>query len=239
MVTFLPAGDTGLVVEFGDAIDPTINEQVMDLDAAIRAEPPEGVVETVPTFRSVLIHFDPLRTSAESLSESVRALIGSRSARTMKSRHWKVPVCYEAEHAPDLHDVAERSGLTPDDVVAMHSGRAYRVYMIGFVPGYPYMGDLDERLVLPRREDPRTRVPVGAVAIATSLTAIYPVESPGGWHLIGATPIRLFDPGDTPPALFSPGDKVSFQPVDSRRFERIRDEAAKGIYTPEYQEIAS
>ncbi|MGH3579714.1 MAG: 5-oxoprolinase subunit PxpB, partial [Mycobacterium sp.] len=149
-------------------------------------------------------------------------LLAGETALDRPRRLWRVPVCYQNELGPDLASVAERTGLGIDDVVALHVGTRYHVYMIGFVPGYPYMGDLPEALVLPRRVDPRIRVPPGSVAIATTLTAIYPLESPGGWHLIGTTPIPLFDAHASPPALFAPGDAVEFEAIDPGTFARLR-----------------
>jgi KipI family sensor histidine kinase inhibitor len=156
-----------------------------------------------------------------------------------KRRLWRVPVCYESDFAPDLESVARQTKLAPEEVVALHSGTRYHVYMIGFVPGFPYMGDLAEALVLPRRADPRIRVPPGSVAIATAMTAIYPLESPGGWHLIGTTPIRIFDTAASPPALFAPGDAVEFEPVDSATFARIRSATERRDNRPASTELAA
>jgi inhibitor of KinA len=221
-VRFLVAGDRALVVEFGDRIDRALSAEVLRLDASLRSRGLAGVVETVPTFRSVMVHYDPLVTARAALEHAIASLLvrepGARSAGTL----WRVPVCYDGAFAPDLAEVARLTGLTPGEVVALHSRTRYHVYMLGFLPGFPYMGDLPARLALPRRADPRVRVPAGSIAIATTLTAIYPYESPGGWHLIGATPIRLFDPEATPPALFAPGDAVQCEPVDPADFASIK-----------------
>ncbi|WP_119459987.1 5-oxoprolinase subunit PxpB [Rhodospirillaceae bacterium SYSU D60014] len=229
-VRFLPSGDTALLVEFGAAIDRALNDRVLQLRAAIRDAKPAGVIETVPTFRSLLVHYDPLQTTAADLTRAIEALLDHRQERTRTAKLWRVPVCYDLRHAPDLAEVAERSGLDIDAVVSLHSGTRYHIYMIGFVPGFPYMGDLPERLALPRRTDPRVRVPAGSVAIATTMTAIYPIESPGGWHLIGATPIRLFDTRRDSPALFSPGDAVLFDPITDDAFEEIQAATEAGTY---------
>jgi KipI family sensor histidine kinase inhibitor len=149
-----------------------------------------------------------------------------------------VPVCYEDEFAPDLPEVAARLGLSPADVVALHSGTQYHVYMLGFLPGFPYLGDLPEALALPRRADPRLSVPAGSVSIALTLTAIYPYQSPGGWHLIGTTPIRLFDAARPQPALFAPGDTILFEPVAAARFAAIRAAVAAGDYEVAHETIA-
>jgi inhibitor of KinA len=220
-VRFLSAGDRALVVEYGDRIDRALSDEVLSLKASIASAAPVGIVETVPTFRSLLVHYDPLATSRADLEQAIRSLLDRRGDRGIGAKLWHVPVCYEGEFAPDLAEVARLTGLTPEDVVALHSGTRFHVYMLGFLPGFPYMGDLPNALALPRRADPRLRVPAGSISIATSLTAIYPYESPGGWHLIGATPIRLFDAGRDRPALFAPGDAVVFEPIDPASFASI------------------
>jgi KipI family sensor histidine kinase inhibitor len=218
---YLSAGDRALVVEFGDRVNRGLSELVLRLDMMIRSRPPVGIVETVPTFRSLAIYYDPLLTSRAELQRAIEPLLDRGHNPRAGARLWHVPVCYEGEFAPDLAEVARLTGLTPNNVVALHSGTRFHIYMLGFLPGFPYMGDLPAQLELPRRADPRLRVPAGSVSIATSLTAIYPYESPGGWHLIGATPIRMFDPERPEPALFAPGDAVSFQPIDPAAFASI------------------
>jgi inhibitor of KinA len=237
-VRFLAAGDRALVVEFGDRIDRALSAEVLRLHASLRPSGLAGVVETVPTFRSLMVHYDPLVTTRADLEHAIASLLdrepGSRSTATL----WRVPVCYDGEFAPDLAEVARLTGLSPGEVVALHSGTRYHVYMLGFLPGFTYMGDLPARLALPRRADPRVRVPPGSIGIATTLTAIYPYESPGGWHLIGATPIRLFDPEGTPPALFAPGDAVQCEPVDPAAFASIKKAVDGGCYQVTGEPIA-
>jgi inhibitor of KinA len=237
-VRFLAAGDRALVVEFGDRIDRALSAEVLRLDASLRSNGLAGVVETVPTFRSLMVHYDPLVTTRADLEHAIAGVLdrepGSRGTGTL----WRVPVCYDGEFAPDLAEVARLTGLSPGEVVALHSGTRYHVYMLGFLPGFPYMGDLPARLALPRRADPRVRVPAGSIAIATTLTAIYPYESPGGWHLIGATPIRLFDPERAQPALFTPGDAVQYEPVDAAAFASIKTAVDNGSYQIASEPIA-
>ena len=228
--TFRPAGDTGLVVEFGDHIDRAVSRRVVALHTRIRAARMPGVIETVPTFRSLLIHLDSDATSVEYVQNAVVPLLEGLEAEGIAPRQWSIPVCYEAEFAPDLVGVAERCGLTPSRLVEIHSANAYHVYMIGFLPGLPYMGDLAPELVLPRLVEPRLRVPPGSVAIATTLTTIYPLESPGGWHLIGRTPVKLFDIERPAPALLSPGDKVAFAPISSTEFAELEKLVECGQY---------
>jgi inhibitor of KinA len=232
-VRFQSAGDRALIVEFGDRVDRGLSEKVLRLDAAIRSIPPAGIVETVPTFRSLAVYFDPLQTTRAELRHAITALLDLGDTRRREARLWRVPVCYEGDFAPDLAEVARLTGLTTGEVVALHSGTRFHVYMLGFLPGFPYMGDLPPRLALPRRADPRVRVPAGSISIATSLTAIYPYESPGGWHLIGATPIRMFDPKRPEPALFAPGDAVSFYSIDASEFAAIRRTPTACVCEPE------
>ena len=228
-VRFLHAGDSALVVEFGDRIDREVNERVLRLSAGVRAARLNGVVETVPTFRSLMVLFDPLVTDGAVVAAEIERLQDTGAA-PRQTTLWRIPACYEAHHAPDLGEVAQRTGLSMQDVVARHAATRFNVYMVGFVPGFPYMGDLPRSLALPRRTDPRVKVPAGSIAIAANLTAIYPVESPGGWHLIGATPVRLFDLRAARPALLSPGDEVAFEPITADEYETIRAAVAAGAY---------
>jgi inhibitor of KinA len=236
---FLPAGDTAVVVEFGVEIRRELSDRVLSLSDRVRAAGFRGVTETVPTFRSLAIHYDPLVTSSEAIVAAVRELLAHPSAGRPPARLWRVPACYDERCAPDLLDVAKAQGLTPDDVVRVHSGTRYHVYMVGFVPGFPYMGDLARELVLPRRTDPRVRVPPGSIAIATTMTAVYPIESPGGWHLIGATPVRLFDPGWERPALLRPGDGVEFEPNPWAEHKRIARAVAAGAYEMQNESLGT
>jgi len=236
-VKFLPSADSAVVVEFGDRIDRSVSDRVLGLAARMRAADIGGVIEIVPTFRSLMVHYDPLRTSSSELIGAIQSLLNSKTRLDRRRRLWRVPVCYEGDFAPDLARVAEQTKLAPEQVAALHAGIRYHVYMIGFVPGYPYMGDLAESLILPRRADPRIRVPPGSVAIATGMTAIYPLESPGGWHLIGTTPIRIFDTLASPPALFAPGDAVEFEAIDRDSFVRIRSATERREYRPTSTEL--
>ena len=238
-VRFLVSGDTAVTVEFGDRIDRVLSEAVLRLNASVRAANLPGVVETVPTFRSLAVHYDPLATDSGDLIPAIEKLIDRGRGDRKQSNLWMVPACYAASHAPDLADVARRTGLSTDEIVRLHSGIRFHIYMLGFAPGFPYMGDLPEAIVLPRRNDPRTRVPAGSIAIAAGMTAVYPVESPGGWHLIGATPIRLFDPRWPRPALFNPGDTVRFEPISGREFDAIRAAVAADAYHVPCETVAA
>ncbi|HXC91921.1 MAG TPA: 5-oxoprolinase subunit PxpB [Stellaceae bacterium] len=229
-VRFLSVGDRALAVEFGDAVDRGLSRRVLRLERALRAARLAGVVESVPSFRSLLVHYDPLAASRADLEAAIAGLLGRDADAAATTRLWRIPVCYAGELAPDLDEVARLTGHTPAEVASLHSSVRYHVYMLGFLPGFPYLGDLPAGLALPRRADPRVRVPAGSIAIATSLTAIYPYESPGGWHLIGATPVRLFDQARTPPALLAAGDAVRFEPIDLDAFAAIGRAVADGGY---------
>ncbi|MGA0532514.1 5-oxoprolinase subunit PxpB [Hansschlegelia sp. KR7-227] len=235
---FLASGDTALVIELGDAIDRTVSDAVLRLDARVSAAGLEGVVETVPTFRSLMVHYDPLATSGDALEQALGALLDDGRAEARSGRLWRVPACYGADLGPDLEDVAKAAKLSTEEVVALHAGVDYHVYMIGFAPGFPYMGDLPEALDLPRLKTPRTRVPAGSVAIATTLTAVYPFDSPGGWRILGATPVRLFDSRWERPALLAPGDAVRFEPVARDAYEDLVAAVDRGDWSPESEEIA-
>jgi inhibitor of KinA len=237
-VRFLSAGDRALVVEFGDRIDRTLSEDVLRLDATLRSSGLDGMIETVPTFRSLMVHYDPLVTTRADLERGITSLLDREPASRGAATLWRVPVCYESEFAPDLAEVARLTGFTPGEVAALHSSQHYHVYMLGFLPGFPYMGDLPHQLALPRRADPRVRVPAGSISIATTLTAIYPYESPGGWHLIGTTPIRLFDWQRARPALFAPGDKILFQPIDATAYASIKKAVGSASYHVASEPIA-
>lgn len=233
----LDAGDAALTIEFGSIIDPALLAEVNALDAAVlrrkQAGELPGVIETMPTFRSLTVFFDPLVTDRDAVLATLQPLIAAAEhGSTTDGRHWRLPVCYEGEAAPDLAEVAGAIGIGEDEVVALHSGAEYLVYMIGFLPGFPFMGDLPESLRLPRRAQPRVRVPAGSVAIATGLTAIYPWESPGGWHLLGRCPVPLFDARRTSPSLLAAGDRVRFVPVSAQECRAIEAGLASAQIDP-------
>jgi KipI family sensor histidine kinase inhibitor len=227
---FLPCGDTALAVEFGDGIDRRVSALVLALAERLAAARIAGIVELVPTFRSLMIHHDPSALPQAELRQKLEPLLSGLEASQDSGRLWSIPACYDASLAPDLAEVASRTGLSPAQVVERHSAVTYHVYMVGFLPGFPYMGDLPPELALPRRENPRTKVPAGAIAIATTQTAVYTLESPGGWHLIGRTPVPFWDLRRNPPAVLAPGDKVVFAPVSLGEYGRLLAEAASGAF---------
>jgi KipI family sensor histidine kinase inhibitor len=224
----LPCGDTALAVELGDRVDRRVSALVLALADRLTAAAIAGVVEVVPTFRSLMIHYDPLMVSHTALKAQLAPLLSGLSAAEGSGRRWRIPVCYHDSVAPDLAEVAARTGLSAARVVEAHSSVTYHVYMMGFLPGHPYMGDLPRELVLPRRESPRTAVPPGSVSIATTLSAIYPLECPGGWHLIGHTPALLWDRRREHPVMLAAGDKVRFLPVSRAEHDALASRSAAG-----------
>jgi inhibitor of KinA len=219
------------VVEFGDRMDRQLSALVLNLLRRLREAGIPGVVEAVPTFRSLLIHYDPLVVRARELEARLEPLIDGLEAGAMGGRRWYFPTCYEgSEFAPDLEDVARTTGLSAPEVVELHAEVEHLVYVIGFLPGLPYLGDLPAALELPRRTSPRIKVPAGSVAIATNQTCIYPLESPGGWHIIGRTAVPLFDPRRQSPVLLSPGDTVRFVPVGREVYEDMRAASEEGVF---------
>jgi inhibitor of KinA len=228
---FLAAGDKAITVELGDRIDPQINRKVRDLALRLGRQSLPGIVEIVPTYRSFLVYYEPLQLSPARLQEEVIALFGAPEDSSLPSPRivW-IPTVYGGAEGPDLPDVATHNGLTPEEVVSIHAGTDYLVYMMGFSPGFPYLGGMSERIAAPRLPAPRTAIPAGSVGIAQQQTGIYPVESPGGWRLIGRTPVPLFDPRRDPPVAVEPGDYVRFIPIRRAAFEEIARQVAEGRY---------
>ena len=220
------AGDGALTIELGSGIDAATRARVAALDAAIARLQAEGaiagLIEAVPALRALTLLYDPLLTSSQALLASIASLrVETEQGPPVAGQHWRLPVCYGGEHGPDLGAVAESCGLDPAEVVRRHAARSYEVCMLGFLPGFAFMAEIDAALQLPRRPEPRVRVPPGSVAIATGLTAIYPWESPGGWHLLGRCPVPLFDAGEDRPALLAPGDRVSFVAIGAEEFAQL------------------
>jgi inhibitor of KinA len=226
----LAAGDTALVVEFGEDIDRKISTIVLALARRLSEARLGGIVETVPAFGSLMVHYDPLVLPMSKLTAHVAQLTQGLEAAEAAGRHWRLPACYDASIAPDLADVAARTGLSPAQVIERHSAVTYHVYTLGFQPGFAYLGDVPPELVLPRREIPRPKIPAGSLAIAAKMTAIYPLECPAGWHLIGRSPAPMWEPPPKARALLAPGDKVTFSPVSLREYGELRARAVEGAF---------
>lgn len=215
MAKYMPVGDRALLVEFGNTISLDVNQKVHILNRAIYQLELQSVEECVPTYRSLLVYYNPLKTSYEQLVFRLRDLegrLGEFSVSTRK-RVIEVPVIYGGKYGPDLDYVAKYHGLDKEDVIRIHSKRKYTVYMIGFIVGFPYLGEVADEIATSRLKTPRLRVPAGSVGIAEKQTGIYPCESPGGWQIIGRTPLKLFDARRDPPALIQPGDTVVFKQI--------------------------
>ncbi len=224
---YLPAGDQGLVVEYGDAIDPATNRRVRDLYLALHAASIPGIVDLVPTYRSLLVCYDALQLAPDGLRHALeRVEAGLATAPVPDPRIVEVPTAYGGELGPDLTFVASHNKLSEDEVVRIHSGTDYLVYMMGFSPGFPYLGGMSERIATPRLKTPRTAIPAGSVGIAQTQTGIYPVESPGGWQLIGRTPVTLFDALRQPPVLVEAGDYIRFVPVSRDEYDRLAGQSS-------------
>jgi KipI family sensor histidine kinase inhibitor len=228
---FLPVGDCALTVEFTNEISEETNGKVRALSQALKEAKLPGVTEWVPTYRSVLVCYDPGAISFRRLTGKLRRLAShlGQAAKASK-RVWEIPVCYGGTYGEDLGFVASNAGLSPEEVVAIHSGVDYRIYMLGFLPGFPYLGGLNKRIHTPRLKTPRTRILPGSVGIGGEQTGIYPMPSPGGWQLIGMTPVKLYDPLREQPILYEAGDFLRFVPIDEARFEQIRNQVMSGTF---------
>ena len=238
-VTFLPSGDTGLTVQFGFDIDRALSRRIMALRAAVDEVGIDGVVETVPTYRSLLVHYDPLRLSQADLIAALEPLVAQLDAdQEHVGRKWWLPVCFDEVFSPDLANVADFAKMEPQAVVETMCSVEHLVYMLGFAPGMPYMGDLPEAMAIPRRKVPVKGVEKGSVLVATGLTVIYPAVNPTGWHVVGRCPVPMFDLAEADPVLLAPGDIVRFRAVEQREYDDIEMQVADGAYVLEEGEPA-
>jgi 5-oxoprolinase (ATP-hydrolysing) subunit B len=222
----LPSGDAAITVEFSRTIDDDANRRVLALDRALAEAPVTGITETVPTYRSLLVHCDPTVIGFDALGEKLVALAQRPLPPTPKSRRWRIPVAYGGEHGIDLEDVAKARGTTPDEIVARHVAGDYRVAMIGFSPGWSYLSGLEKFLHMPRRENPRLLTPAGTISIGGVQTGVQCLAGPSGWHLLGRTAVRTYQLHRDPMFLLEPGDRVTFSPVDAKTFAE-QDRAAE------------
>lgn len=227
----LDAGDSCLVAEFGTSVDRALNAKVQALKNALSRSAPRGLVELVPTYRSLAIYYDPCRLERAALKSLVESLCENLGGKGSEAgRVVTIPVCYGGTFGPDLENVCAHTGLSAEEVIARHAGRDTYCFMLGFTPGFAYLGGMDESLATPRLENPRTVIPAGSVGIAGKQTGIYPIDSPGGWQLIGRTPLAVFDPLRNPPTLVEAGDWVRFEPVGEAEFDAILSAAKAGTY---------
>jgi inhibitor of KinA len=219
-VRIVPAGESALIVEFEDRIDPAVNARAIALAGSVQAAAFPGVRDVVPTFRSVAVYFDPLHVNYDALVTHLEEAVTTTSHSTSKeTAPVRIPVCYGGEFGPDLAGVAAFAGASEDEVVRIHSEGTYRVFMLGFVAGFAYLGSVDDRIAMPRHSTPRVRVPIRSVGIAGIQTGIYPAETPGGWQLIGRTPLKPFDLARPNPFLMKAGDAVRFYAISRTEYD--------------------
>ncbi len=220
-ILFSPASDSSLLVRLGDDISIDVHKRVARLTHLLHGHVLKGIRNIHPAYNSILVSFDPLQTDHASVEKSVRELIEQVTTHENEDRIIEIPTCYGDEFGPDLNEVSTHSRQSPEDVIRIHASVEYVVYFLGFSPGFPYLGGMPSQIAIPRLSIPRTSVPAGSVAIGGSQTGIYPVASPGGWRLIGRTPLRLFDPLKDPPTLLQIGNRVKFIPISKSDFHRL------------------
>ena len=230
-ISILTAGDSSLSIQFGNEISPEINQRIKATVQLMREQHIEGVLDVIPAFCSLLINYDPRVISYSEITKRMRKLLKVETkAEDEKKKVFEIPVCYGGKYGPDLAYIAEHAGMTEEEVIALHSSKDYLIYMLGFLPGFCYLGGLDERLHTPRLATPRIKIDAGSVGIGGSQTGIYPMDSPGGWQLMGMTPVKTYDPEREVPILVEAGDYIRFVPVDEEEYLRIKELVERGEY---------
>lgn len=224
-------GDKSVAVQFGDEISEDINTRIRAFDEVLTEEQIDGINETVPTYCALTIHYAPEKIRYKELKERLEALLAvNHTAHRIAIQVMEIPVLYGGEYGPDLEYVAEYNHMTPEDVIRIHTSAEYLIYMLGFTPGFSYMGGMDDSIATPRLKTPRVLIPAGSVGIAGKQTGIYPIDSPGGWQLIGRTPVRLYDAERDNPILLDAGLRVRFIPITEAEFQRITARVEAGKY---------
>ncbi len=231
-VRFLLTGDTSVCVEFGNEISEPINAQIRAFNIALSKSDIPGIVETVPTYRSLMVHYDPEVIRCAPLMDELKGLLSQLDKIVIPpSEVLEIPVLYGGEMGPDLPFVAEHAGKTEEEVIKIHTSTEYLIYMLGFTPGFTYLGGMSDEIATPRLKTPRVKIPAGAVGIAGSQTGVYPIESPGGWQLIGRTPVRMYDSGRETPILPQAGQYIKFYAIDQAEYDKIAAQEAAEGYT--------
>lgn len=227
----LTAGDSALLIEFEQKIAPEINAQITAFVHLLKEQHIEGVTDLIPAFASLLINYDPRVIGYKDLRARIEELLKIEvSEEASEARVFEIPVCYGGEYGPDIANIAENAGLSEQEVIDVHCSKDYLIYMLGFLPGFVYLGGLDERIHTPRLANPRISIPAGSVGIAASQTGIYPLNSPGGWQLLGMTPVKTYDPERETPILVEAGDYIRFVPVTEEEFLKIKKQVDDGTY---------
>ena len=228
---FYPEGDSSVLIVFGDTVSTETNRRISSAVREIREQKIEGVTDMIPAFVSLLVNYDPLAVSYEAICTRLEKILRSKAGITEAARRvFEIPVCYGGEFGPDLADIASHAGLSEREVIELHTSRDYLIYMLGFLPGFCYLGGLDERIHTPRLETPRVKIPSGSVGIGGAQTGIYPMESPGGWRLMGKTPVKTYDPDRETPILMQAGEYIRFTEIDRAEFDRISRAVEKNEY---------
>jgi len=251
-IRILPMGEQAMVVEFGSSIDPQINARVHRLATMLIAELRGRIVEVVPTYRSLTVFFDPLVIARRQLQEEIVRLLASvddhqpgvpplQDATELResAKLISIPVSYGGEFGPDLDFVAAHNAITPEQLIALHTSKPYRVYMLGFMPGFAYLGGMPEQIAAPRLDVPRLKVAAGSVGIAGNQTGVYPMESPGGWRIVGRTPLQLFAPSAERPFLLAAGDSVQFAAITAEEFRSVAEQVERRSYSPSVSTVGS
>lgn len=231
-VRYLVSGDCAVCVEFGNEISPEINRKIRAFKIAVEKQKIEGVIETIPTYRSLLVLYQPEVIRFQDLTEKFDGIMDSMdNIQIPPPSVIEIPVCYGGEMGPDLENVAAHNGITPEEVIRIHTSEDYLIYMLGFIAGFPYLGGMSKKIATPRLKSPRVKIEGGSVGIAGEQTGIYPVASPGGWQLIGRTPLKLYDADREKPVLLESGQYIRFRSVSREEYEQIEKQVNDGTYS--------